>query len=171
MRSSRTGLTRSHPVRETMVAFRIFLPHHDAKITSGSRRATSEGSTMRSLASAAVASSGKIGAPPAISTSSSTPRMPEMSRSAPLSHPADAGEERLVPFSEEDAAAPRRPRAGVADALEIGGQLRGKAFRAWLTPNQAAQHPDHLQDLGNRSLVEDHHVHAAPDQLGDQIRL
>src|SRR5258708_12762680 len=61
-----------------MVAFLTFLPHHDAKITSGSRRATSSGSTMRSLAKPALASSGKRGAPPAISTSSSTQPMPEI---------------------------------------------------------------------------------------------
>ena len=48
IRFSRAADTASHPDRSQIDAFLTFFPHHDAKMTSGSRRATSAGSTMRS---------------------------------------------------------------------------------------------------------------------------
>jgi hypothetical protein len=156
IRSSRTALTVSHPARPTIVAFFIFFPHHDAKTTSGSRRATSAGSTMRSHARPAPASSGKIGAPPAISTSSSTHRMPEISGSSHSSKKTRS--RRGTP----------PPRRG-CDQIRLS---RRRAAPPHPAANEAPEHPDHLEDLRDAALVERHDRDAAlhePAEIGLQI--
>ena len=64
--------------RVAVFRFFIALPHHDATITSGSFRTTSSARTIRCFARDCRRSSGKIGRPPAISTSSSTQQIPEI---------------------------------------------------------------------------------------------
>ena len=67
----------------------------------------------------------------------------------------------------------RRARAAafVADvveaALERVRELRGAIAAA----DERADHPDHLQDLGDAALVERHDHVAAPDELGGDVRL
>ena len=152
-----TAAIAAQPGRLRIAAFFTFLPHHDAKTTSGSRRATSDGSTIRSRARLAPASSGKTGWPPAISTSSSTQRIPEISR---LSH------------SSKNTRVGRGKRA--ADSrmrIEIGRQSGRKHLGRKLTADQAAEHSNHLQDLGDAALIERHHSDAATHELGPKICL
>ena len=80
MRPSRTAGTSAQPVAPDR-SVRTALPHHDAMITSGSRRDDLGGVDDAVLAELPVAQLGKDRSPPAISTSSSTQRMPEMSGS------------------------------------------------------------------------------------------
>jgi hypothetical protein len=156
MRSSRTALTAFHPGRDTIVAFFIFFPHHDANTTCGSRRTTSAGSTIRSFARPACVSSGKIG---------------RRRQSRPAPPPSDARDQRIVPFLEEHAQPHRQARRRLADAVQIRGEAIGQLLGLALTADQAAEHRDHLKDLGHRALVEDDDVEAAAHELGDQVGL
>ena len=113
---------------------------------------------MRSLASVPSRSSGKTGSPPAISTSSSTQRMPR--------------NQRIVPFLEVHArpagqTLPRRPGplAGPAAARSASASAFGGAA------DDAAEHPNHLQDLVDAALIEGEHRVAALDQLGGDVGL
>ena len=115
---SRGRLTRaSQPGRSRIVAFFTFFPHHDAKITSGSRRATSVGSTMRSRASAGVRRAPETAERRRrSSTSSSTQRMP--------------GDERVVPLFEERPQPLRKCWRLTADAIEVGRRIRSASRSA-----------------------------------------
>ena len=157
MRRSCTAATTSHPGRPEIVAFFTFLPHHDAKITSGFLRATSAASTMRSRPSPAAASSGKIGAPPAISTSSSTQRMPEMIGS---SHSSKNTRSRAG-----------NRRGGCANSVEIGLERARQAFGVGLTAHETAEHPNHLQNLADGALIERDDGEAAAYELRREIGL
>jgi hypothetical protein len=77
----RTALVFSQAGRARMASTLTFIPHHEARMTSGSRATTADGSTTRSFALPHSSSSGKIGSPPAMTMSSSTQRMPLMSGS------------------------------------------------------------------------------------------
>ena len=76
-----TALTPCQPGRAAMAARSTGLPHQDARMMSGSRRATSSALTARSRAARRSRSSGKMSRPPAISTTSDTQRIPAMSGS------------------------------------------------------------------------------------------
>ena len=93
-----------------------------------------------------------MGAPPAISTSSSTHRMPEISGSS---------------HSSKKTRSRRGNRA--ADArmrVEISREAIGELFGLSLAADQAADHPDHLKNLGDAPLVEGDDGDAAPHELG-----
>ena len=80
--------------------------------------------------------------------------------------------ERIVPFLEEHAQPRREARRRVADArpgprASAIGELLGLA----LTADEAAEHPNHLKDLGDRALVEGDDGDAAADELGDEVGL
>ena len=134
-----------------------FFPHHDARMTSGRPSRTASGSTMRSLASAAVRRCGKIGVPPAISTSSSTQRMPEISGS---SHSSKNTRGRT---GNRAAAA----RIASRPASSSSASASARACEA----DEPAQHADHLQDLGDAPLIERHDRVAAPHELGGDVGL
>src|SRR5262247_3049390 len=72
---------RSQPGRLPMAARSTGLPHHEARMISGSRRITSAGSTTRSVADGLSRSSEKMSRPPASSMISETQRTPAMSGS------------------------------------------------------------------------------------------
>src|SRR5258707_5132470 len=83
-----------------------------------------------------------------------------------LFDPADAGDEWLVPLLEERARTRREVRGSRAYRIEPRREAAGKRLGAGLTPDEATEHPDHLQDLRDGPLIERHHGNAAPDQLG-----
>ena len=91
------------------------------------------------------------------STSSSTQRMPEISGS---SHSSKKTRGR---FGRR--AASRRMRSRSV------ARRSASASASRLTPDEAAEHPDHLQDLGDRALVERDDREAAPYQFRREIRL
>ena len=127
------------------VAARNFLPHQDPKTRSGARRTTSAGSAMmRSRPSGIAARSAK-----AIVAARGLDQ---------LAHPADAGDQRLVPFLEIDARAARQLRGFRARRLDTGFEAIGKRGGPRLAADHAAQHPDHAQDLGDAAMVEEVHL-------------
>ncbi len=141
----------SIPCREVIVLFFIFLPHHDAMITSGLRRSTSSSATIRSFASRLSLSSGNIGSPPAISTSSSTHRIPEING---LSHSSKNTRGRLG-----------NARAAVRIRSEPSSRVAASARPFVLAAHDSREHADHLQDVRNGPLVEREHRKAAFDEL------
>ena len=76
--SLRTAGMASKPGRALTFAGTNFLPHQEPMMMSGDAAMTSCGVTMRSVADFILESSGKTSAPPAISISSETQRMPEI---------------------------------------------------------------------------------------------
>ena len=127
-------------------------------ITSGSAPRTSLGRDDAVLARARPSrSSGKIGSPPAISTSSSTQQMPEISGSSHSSKNT-RGRRGSAPPRARMSSSPRSSRVG-----ERLGALAGA--------DQAADDADHLQDLGDAPLIERHDRIAAANQLGGDVRL
>jgi hypothetical protein len=67
---------------------------------------------------------------------------------------------------------PRCERRGRrADFFEAGLELVGERFGFALTSHESAEHPDHLQDLGDAALVERDDIQAAADELRGQIGL
>ena len=96
--------------------------------------------------------------PPAISTSSSTQRIPEISGSS---------------HSSKNTRGRARKAATPRSRMRFEIRLRAASascFGLALAADQAAEHPDHLQDLGDGALVERHHRDAAADQLGARCR-
>ena len=88
-----------------------------------------------------------------------------------LFDPPDAGDQRVVPFLEEDA----RPDGSRAAAARIASSSSSRcetrrSARAGAA-DQSAEDADHLQDLGDAALVEHHHRVAALDQLGGDVGL
>ena len=136
---------------------RTFLPHHDARITSGASARTASGVTMRSLASEAPRNCGNTGVPPATSTSSSTQRMPEINGS---SHSSKNTRGRWANRAAETRMASSPPSSSSASAS-------ARAARPTMPPRIA----DHLQDLGDAPLIERHDGIAATNQLGRERRL
>ena len=65
-----------------MRAGTTFLPHHEARMTSGAAASTAAGVTIRSLAAWAVRRLANTSLPPAISISSETQPMPAISGSS-----------------------------------------------------------------------------------------
>ena len=63
-----------------------------------------------------------------------------------------------------DVMMPRLDGYGLLRKLRDDERLGGIALS-----DQAAEHPDHLEDLGHRALVEGHHRVPALDQLGDRL--
>ena len=59
----------------------------------------------------------------------------------------------------------------IEDAIEIRRERRCQPLGVALTARQSAEHPDHLQDLGDRPLVEGDDGEAASDQLGRRVGL
>jgi hypothetical protein len=82
MRLLRTAGISLQPGRCRMRSGTTFLPHHDARITSGAASRTASGAMMRSLAACWSRSFGNASSPPAISISSDTQPMPEISGSS-----------------------------------------------------------------------------------------
>ena len=159
MRSSRTARRPAIPGVIRILSFRTFLPHQDAKITSGSRRATSAG----------------IDDP--VLRERRTGQLRENRRAAgdvdELFNPSDARDQRLVPLVEEDARPCRQRRFRLRGGCDRGprSQTISQRFSLWLTPDEAAEHPDHLQNLGDRALVERDDREAAPHQFRRELRL
>ena len=121
-------------------------------------RTTSAGSAMmRSRPSDMAARSAKQSSPPA---------MPISSR-----HPADAGDQRLVPFLEVDARAPRSCAAALRVASTPASSSVGERGRLRLAADHAAEHADHAQDLGDAAVVEDVHLDAGAHELRGDVRL
>ena len=82
------------------------------------------------------ASSGKIGAPPAIATSSSTHRMPEIRGSS---------------HSSKNTRGRRGNRAADADGVEISREAIRKPFRLALAADQASNHRESSEEFRQRS--------------------
>ena len=112
---------------------------------------------MRSFARPAPASSGKIGSPPAISTSSSVQRMPLISGSYHSSkntfgrRGSVAALSRMSSSPRSNCAASASPFSGDAD--------------------NAGEHADHLQDLGDAALIEGEDGVAALDEIVGDLGL
>jgi hypothetical protein len=64
-----------------------------------------------------------------------------------------------------------KTRRRFADAIEAGRQLIGEPLGIRLTADEPAEHPDHLQNLADRALVERHDRDAAPNELRDEVGL
>ena len=144
-----------------MVRFFIALPHHDATITSGLRSMTTRGIDDAILAERLVAQlrEDRIAAG-------------DLDQ---LLDPADAGDERRVPFLEEDprgrALGEARTRRARADRVEPGLHPRRERVPGVGPPDQRADDPDHLEDLGDAALVEGVDGIAAADQLARDVGL
>ena len=54
---------------------------------------------------------------------------------------------------------------------EVGGKPIGEPLGLGLTADEAAQHSNHLENFGDRALIERHHRKAPPDELSDEIGL
>jgi hypothetical protein len=76
MRLSRTAGISLQPGRCRILSITTFLPHQDAKITSGAAARTTSGKMIRSFAVFCDRSPGRMSSPPAISISSDTQPMP-----------------------------------------------------------------------------------------------
>ena len=87
-----------------------------------------------------------------------------------LFDPADSRNQRVVPLFEKRSQ-PRPLRRGLTDPAESGFEVVRELLCLGLTADQAAEHPDHLENFGDRSLVERDHGNAAPDQFGGEVRL
>jgi hypothetical protein len=59
----------------------------------------------------------------------------------------------------------------VANGVQAGGHLGDQRFRPRRAADECADHPHHLQDLGNAALVEDDDRVAARDQFGGNAGL
>jgi hypothetical protein len=89
MRSLRTAGIASQPDRCRILSGTTFLPHQEARMTSGAAAITSCGDTIRSFAAFCFLSSGNTSLPPAISMSSETQPMPLTSgRPTPRNKPS-----------------------------------------------------------------------------------
>src|SRR5262245_1175561 len=82
-----------------------------------------------------------------------------------LLDPSDAGNDRLVPLLEEDAKATWKAASRLANPIEVGLEIGGEPFGGRLTPDQTAEHPNHLQNLGDAALVEGDDRQAAANEL------
>ena len=80
--AARRPACRASLAARRSVAFRTFLPHHDARITPARLPRRRPARRCGPWPSAAPRRCGNTGVPPAISTSSSTQRMPEISGSS-----------------------------------------------------------------------------------------
>ena len=89
-----------------------------------------------------------------------------------LRDPADAGDQRLIPFLEEHLR-PARQRAAARRARPTRSRKRLAASspRTRRRTHQRTQHSDHVENLGDRPLVEGVHVEAAANELGGDIGL
>ena len=140
-----------------MRSWRTGLPHHDPMITSGARAITCSLETMRSFARLACSSSGKIGSPPAMRTSSSVQRMPLISGSYHSSKNTFGRKGSVAARSRMSS----RPRSSDArQRLALFGDA-----------DDAGEHADHLQDLGDAALVEREDGIAALDEIVGDLRL
>ena len=140
-----------------MVRFFIAFPHHEAMMTSGLASRTASADDDAILRERCAASCGKIGSPPAISISSSTQQMPEMSGSSHSSKNTRGRRRRCAARSRM----PSSPRA----------RSSASGFSRRLPSDKRTDGPDHPQYFRDRSLVEDDHVVAAPNQLRGDVRL
>ena len=98
MRPSRTAGMASQPRRRRIRSMATFLPHHEARITSGAAAMTASAETMRFFAAA--------------SRRSDRHSVLSARDLDQFRNPADAADERIVPFFEIDARSPRRRRGG-----------------------------------------------------------
>ncbi len=113
--------------------------------------------TMRSLASEASRSSGKTGV-----------AARDLDQ---LLDPADAADQRIVPLLEIHGRPPREARGRFADRVEATLELSDQRGGLLRHADDAAEHADHLQDLGDGALVEGEHRIAAFHQLGRDVGL
>ena len=88
-----------------------------------------------------------------------------------LADPADAGDQRRVPFLEVDARPARQPRCRRADRLDAGLEPGGEPGRPRLAADHAAEHADHAQDFGDAPVIEEVHLDAGARELGRDVRL
>jgi hypothetical protein len=146
----------THPGRARIHSGTNFRPHHDARISSGSRARASSGSTTRSATFGCARSSEKTSSPPAISMTSLTQRMP---RSAGRTTPRRA---RVAGVADErPTLAPDRSRAA----------SRPRAARRLPAAEHPADHPDRAQGLLDAALVEREDVQAGGDEVADDVAL
>ena len=156
MRSFGTAGIASQPGRCRILSGTTFLPHQEAKMTSGAAAITSCGETIRSLAAFCFLSSGNISLPPAISMSSETQ--------------SNAADEWIVPLLEINLwlrSATNRCRH-LAKASLIGP---GKPFRLVRRSNQSADGADHCENAGDVALIESMDGNAGADQVCRDWRL
>jgi len=71
--------------------------------------------------------------------------------------PANARDQRVVPFFKEDARAARQRCRSGADRIDLELEMRDEAIGLVGAPDQRAKNADHLQNLGDAALIEDHH--------------
>src|SRR5215472_1707392 len=131
---------------------RNFLPHHEPMIRSGSRAITSSTATTRSLAAPRSARSAKMSMPPAISTSSETHPIPEISGSSHSSKNT-------------------RGRLGRAFARAWISARRISPPGPLIRIDDGADRPDHAEDPRDAALVEGVDVEPAADQIGGDVGL
>src|SRR6185437_15955914 len=88
-----------------------------------------------------------------------------------LRNPADAADERRIPFFEVHPRSPRKAARACADRfdaiLEPPDQLR----RPLLAADHAAQRADHAEDLGDAALIEEMYIQSGACQLCGDVRL
>ena len=126
-------------------------------MTSGARAITCSLVTMRSFARPASASSGKIGSPPAISTSSSVQRMPLINGSYHSSKKT---------FGRRGSAAARSRMSSRSRSSCVGERVALLRHA-----DDAGEHADHLQDLGDAALIEGEDRVAALDEVVGDVGL
>ena len=70
-----------------------------------------------------------------------------------------------VPFFEEHTRALRKLLCGVANLFQSALEVRSERPSLRLAADEAGEHTNHLEDLGNRALVERENRKSALDQL------
>ncbi len=63
------------------------------------------------------------------------------------------------------------PAAAALITVETVFEIRGEPLAPFGAADERADHPDHLQDLADRALVEQHHRVAALAEIGGDGRL
>ena len=85
--------------------------------------------------------------------------------------PANTRNQRVVPFLEEHPRPTGQCRGRGPIEIQIHFQPIRQRVGARRRPDHGADNPDHLQDLGDASLVEDHHRIAALDEFRRNVSL
>ncbi len=88
-----------------------------------------------------------------------------------LADPADARDQRLVPFLEVDARTPRQSRGRCAGRLDIGFQPVGERSGLRLAADHAPEHADHAQDLRDAAVIEEVNLDSGTREIGGDVRL
>ena len=84
--------------------------------------------------------------------------------------PADAGDQRLVPFLEVHPRSAWQAQRSLARLIESIPQRRHQRFGPRLRPDHGAEQADEIEDLLDAALIEDVHLDAGANQLARRCR-